>query len=177
VRFEFDADKNEEVKRKHGVSLKEAQEIFDQVYLVDQKSDDPEQFRAIGWSRSRLCSVIFEVRQDADGEYYHLVTAWKSTREEEKVMPKTSKPGPTADQIAEMASRGDDVSRYFTNKFTVVRPVRRVNVDLTEGMLRELDARAARLNVSRQAVIKTLLAQGLSEGRLHHRASSRKKVG
>jgi hypothetical protein len=33
-----------------------------------------------------------------------------------------------------------------------------VNVDLTQGMLRELDARAARLNVSRQAVIKTLLA-------------------
>jgi hypothetical protein len=39
----------------------------------------------------------------------------------------------------------------------VVRPVRRVNVDLTEGMLRELDRRAARLNISRQAAIKTLL--------------------
>jgi hypothetical protein len=92
-------------------------------------------------------------------------------------MPKTSKPGPTADQIAEMASRGEDVSRYFTNQFTVVRPVRRVNVDLTEGMLRELDARAARLNVSRQAVIKTLLAQALTERRPHHKASSRKRVG
>jgi hypothetical protein len=45
---------------------------------------------------------------------------------------------PTADEIAEMASRGEDVSAYFTNKFTVVRPVRRVNVDLTQGMLREL---------------------------------------
>ena len=78
-------------------------------------------------------------------------------------MPKTSKPVLTADEIAEMASRGEDVSRYFTNKFTVVRPVRRVNVDLTEGMLRELDSRAARLNVSRQAVIKTLLAQALGE--------------
>jgi hypothetical protein len=78
-------------------------------------------------------------------------------------MPKTSKPVRTADEIAEMASRGEDISAYFTNKFTVVRPVRRVNVDLTQGMLRELDARAARLNVSRQAVIKTLLAQALSE--------------
>jgi metal-responsive CopG/Arc/MetJ family transcriptional regulator len=63
-----------------------------------------------------------------------------------------------------MASRGEDVSAYFTNKFTVVRPVQRVNVDLTHGMLRELDARAARLNVSRQAIIKTLLRQALDQG-------------
>jgi len=80
-------------------------------------------------------------------------------------MPKTSKTSPIADEIAEMASRGEDVSAYFTNKFTVVRPIRRVNVDLTQGMLRELDERAARLNISRQAVIKTLLGRALSEGR------------
>jgi hypothetical protein len=78
-------------------------------------------------------------------------------------MPKTSRTIPTADEIAEMASRGEDVSAYFTNKFTVVRPFHRVNVDLTRGMLRELDERAARLNVSRQAVIKTLLRQALDE--------------
>ena len=84
MRFDFDSDKSRDVKRKHGVSLKEAQEIFDQVYLVDQRSDDPEQFRAIGWCRSRLCSVIFEIRHDSQGEYYHLVTAWKATKEEEQ---------------------------------------------------------------------------------------------
>ena len=67
-----------------GVSLEEAQEIFDQVYVVDQKSDNPEQFRAIGWSRGRLCSVVFEVRDDAEGEYYHLVTAWIATKQEEQ---------------------------------------------------------------------------------------------
>jgi hypothetical protein len=67
-------------------------------------------------------------------------------------MAKTFKAKPTAwtaDQVGEMATRGEDVSTYLTNKFTVVRPVRRVNVDLTQGMLRELDARAARLNISR----------------------------
>jgi hypothetical protein len=83
-------------------------------------------------------------------------------------MPKTSrtKPAvPTADEIAAMATRGEDVSAYFTNKFTVVRPIKRVNVDLTRGMLRELDARAARLNISRQAVIKTLLGRALNEER------------
>jgi len=76
-------------------------------------------------------------------------------------MPRTSRPAPSADEIAEKASRGEDISAYFTNKFAVVRPVRRINVDLTQGMLRKLDHRAAKLNVSRQAVIKTLLDRAL----------------
>jgi hypothetical protein len=82
-------------------------------------------------------------------------------------MPKTvkPKPRPTADEIAEMATRGEDVSRFFTNQFTVVRPIQRINLDLTQGMLRELDAKAAKLNISRQAVIKTLLDQALSAER------------
>lgn len=62
-----------------------------------------------------------------------------------------------------MATRGKDISGYFTGKFSVVRPVKRVNVDLTEGMLRELDLRAGGLNISRQAVIKTLLRRARSE--------------
>ena len=90
-------------------------------------------------------------------------------------MPKTSRKNPTtaktptADEIAVMASRGEDISSYFTRRFTVVRPIRRVNVDLTQGMLRQLDERAARLNISRQAVIKTLLEQALSEDQPHKR--------
>jgi hypothetical protein len=78
-------------------------------------------------------------------------------------MPNKSKTKIAAEEIADRASRGDDVSSFFTGNFTVVRPVRRVNVDLTQGMLTELDARAARLNVSRQAVIKTLLRQALDQ--------------
>ena len=78
-------------------------------------------------------------------------------------MPNKLKPSPSAEEVAEMATRGQDVSRFFTNEFSVVKPVRRVNVDLTQGMLRELDARAAHLNVSRQAVIKTLLRQALDQ--------------
>jgi len=71
----------------------------------------------------------------------------------------------SADDIAEKASRGEDISGYFTNKFTVVRPSLRVNVDLTPGLLRQLDERAARLNISRQAVIKTLLGRALEQER------------
>jgi hypothetical protein len=70
-----------------------------------------------------------------------------------------------------MASRGQDVSAHFSNKFTVVR---RVNVDLTQGMLRDLDARAARLNISRQAVIKTLLGRALNEEQEHRSRTKRR---
>jgi hypothetical protein len=90
-------------------------------------------------------------------------------------MPNKSKSkAPTADEIAEMATRGEDISPYFTNEFTVVRPVQRVNVDFSKGMLNELDSRAAHLNVSRQAVIKSLLRQALdatSAARTRRKAS------
>ena len=84
MRFGFDPQKSRDVKRKHDISPEEAQEIFDQVYVVDQKNDDPEQFRAIGWCRGRLCSVVFEIRHDSEGEYVHLVMAWKATKQEEE---------------------------------------------------------------------------------------------
>ena len=50
---------------------------------------------------------------------------------------------PSADEIAEKASRGEDVSAYFTNKFTVVQPVRRIKVTrgrqaLDEGRVRRV---------------------------------------
>lgn len=80
-------------------------------------------------------------------------------------MSKKSKTNCTSDEIAEMASRGADISSCFTNEFIVVRPVHRVTLDLTLGMMREVDARAARLNISRQAVIKTLLGRALSDER------------
>ena len=85
MRVDFDRRKSRDVKRKHGVGLEESHEIFDQVYIVDQRNDHPEQFRAIGWCRGRLSSVIFEIRIDTEGEYYHLVTAWKATKEEEQL--------------------------------------------------------------------------------------------
>jgi hypothetical protein len=91
-------------------------------------------------------------------------------------MPKMLRKKTSADEIAEKASRGEDISAYFSNKFTVVKPVQRVNVDLTQGMLRQLDERAARLNISRQAVIKTLLDRSLEETRTEKSVRRRKAV-
>ena len=68
---------------------------------------------------------------------------------------------PTADEIAEMADTGKDISSFFSNTGQAKSPIQRVNVDFTKGMLYELDGIARELNVSRQAVIKTYLRQSL----------------
>ena len=77
-------------------------------------------------------------------------------------MPKTSSKPVDAEEIAERAELGQDISGHFTNQFTVVKPgVQRVNVDFTAPMLKELDREAESLNISRQAVIRTMLREAL----------------
>jgi hypothetical protein len=77
---------------------------------------------------------------------------------------------PSAEAIARMADRGEDVSRFFTNAGKMNQPIQRVNVDFTAAMLKELDEAAGELNVSRQAVIKTYLRQGLDRHYVARRA-------
>ena len=77
---------------------------------------------------------------------------------------KLSKPV-SAEVIARLADQGRDVSRFFTNtgRMMMTGPIQRVNVDLASGMLEELDRAAKELNISRQAVIKTLIRQALDQ--------------
>jgi len=85
VRFKFDKKKSIALRRnpKRGIDFEEAQEIFLRPYYLDRRKDRHEQFRAIGWVSGRLYSVILELREDKMGEYYHLVTLWKATSEEQ----------------------------------------------------------------------------------------------
>ncbi len=69
----------------------------------------------------------------------------------------------SAEQIARLADRGEDVSGYFTNTGRMMEPIHRVNVDFASGMLKELDIAAKELNISRQALIKTLIRQALDQ--------------
>jgi uncharacterized DUF497 family protein len=52
---------------KRGIGFEEAQDIFVHPYYLDQRSDLPEQHRAIGWVGERLYTVIFEVREAKAG--------------------------------------------------------------------------------------------------------------
>jgi len=79
----------------------------------------------------------------------------KSTRNRRKMV--------SAEAIARRADRGEDVSGFFTNSGRMMPPIQRVNVDFAGPMLSELDVAAKELNISRQAVIKTLIRQALDQ--------------
>ena len=85
MRFTFDPEKGQALKRSRGRDLEEIQEIFFGRHYEDQRSDDPDQWRAIGWSKGQLFVVIYEEREDDQGTIYHLVTLWPATTKEEKL--------------------------------------------------------------------------------------------
>jgi uncharacterized DUF497 family protein len=84
MRFRFAKAKSQALRRnpRRGIGFEEAQQMFATPYYQDQRCDDPEQYRAIGWVEGQLYTVIFELREDVAGEYLHLVTLWRSTKEE-----------------------------------------------------------------------------------------------
>jgi uncharacterized DUF497 family protein len=92
MRFRFDARKSRRLRSnaRRGIGFEEAQEIFAHPYYLDQRSEIPEQYRAIGWVGEKLFSLIFEIREDEEGEFYHLVTLWRATREEQKLYEENS---------------------------------------------------------------------------------------
>jgi hypothetical protein len=81
----------------------------------------------------------------------------------------------SAEAIARMADRGKDVSRFFSNSGEMRKPIQHMNVDFTASMLEELESAAKELNVSRQAVIKTLIRQGLDQSQRARASRSRGK--
>ena len=89
-----------------------------------------------------------------------------------KKTPKKRKPsGASVERIEAMALRGEDTGKFFGEpKRMPPREVRKmagqddivkVNVDLTEPLLAELDEIALLLNISRQAVMKSFLKDGV----------------
>ena len=92
MRFSFDPRKSKRLRAnpRRGIGFEEARKLFSQPYWLDQRSDVPEQFLAVGWVGDRLHSVIFEVREDEEGEILHLVTLWRSTKEEIRLYEENS---------------------------------------------------------------------------------------
>lgn len=87
MRFSYDLRKSKRLRAnpKRGIGFEEAQEIFTHPYYLDRRVDQVEQYRAIGRVGGRLYSLIFEVREDHEGEYWHLVTLWRATRKEREL--------------------------------------------------------------------------------------------
>ena len=92
MRFSFDLRKSKRLRAnaRRGIGFEEVQELFSRPYWLDQRSDVPEQYLAVGWVGERLYSVIFEFREDEEGDILHLVTLWKSTKEEIRLYEENS---------------------------------------------------------------------------------------
>ncbi len=60
-------------------------------YLEDQRRDDPEQYRLIGFVGGRLVTFIIEYREDESGAYMWVVTAWHATVQEERASERTTR--------------------------------------------------------------------------------------
>ena len=84
LRLYFDARKDRKLRAdpEREIGFAEAEEIFHHRYYLSYRREIPEQFCATGWVKGRLYSLVYEVRKDVEGEYYHLVTLWRATKEE-----------------------------------------------------------------------------------------------
>jgi len=80
-------------------------------------------------------------------------------------MKKISKTKPilSAEAIARLADKGQDVSVYFTNKGKMMPPLENLGIELNEEMIEELNDAAKRLSVSKQTLIKRFIRRGLDQ--------------
>ena len=68
-----------------------------------------------------------------------------------------------AEELDRMFDNGEDISEYIDRDSTrpLSKGIKRVNVDMPFWMVNALDMEAERLNISRQAVLKTMLDSAL----------------
>lgn len=85
--------------------------------------------------------------------------AFESQAEVAPILMPVKKKKLSADEIAEMAMRGEDISDHFTNKGEMRLAIQRVYVDFSIDVPKELALFAKELDIYRQTVIKTYLRQ------------------
>ncbi len=71
--------------------------------------------------------------------------------------------GFSAEDIAEKAMAGEDISGFFTNAGTMCSPIQKLSINIGTDMLNEIDRIALDMNVDRQAFIKTCLRQSMDQ--------------
>ena len=87
MRFHFDERKSSRLRAnpKRGVGFEKCRRFPPtQYYLTTARIVPSSTERSAGWKNG--CTLLFfEVRKDEEGEYYHLVTLWKATRQEQEL--------------------------------------------------------------------------------------------
>ena len=91
MRIKWDENKRQKVLKERKIDFAQLEDLFCLPYIEDQKNDDPEQYRIIGFAGGRLKTFIVEYREDTLGEFIWVVTAWNSTKQEENAYEKESR--------------------------------------------------------------------------------------
>lgn len=86
MRIKFDPEKSEALRRdrRRHIGLEDVSQIFSRPYYQELFSDEPAQWRVIGWVEGRLFTLVYEERLDREGPYLHFVTIWPSSRGERR---------------------------------------------------------------------------------------------
>ena len=80
----WDENKRQVVLNKRRIDFAQLDELLYLPYIEDQRNDDPEQYRIIGFAGGHLVTFIVEYRQDEGEEYIWVVTVWHSTKQEQR---------------------------------------------------------------------------------------------
>lgn len=83
MRLTWDEKKSAKLRAERGLALPDAAQVLVYRHYLEVASDDPEQFKAIGFAAGRLIALIYEERRG--GDEIHLVTYWPATKTERKL--------------------------------------------------------------------------------------------
>ena len=84
MRIRWDEKKRQWVLKRRRIDFATLDDLFCLPYLEDQRSDDPEQYRIIGFVKGKVTTFIIEYREDELGEFIWVVIAWNSTATEKQ---------------------------------------------------------------------------------------------
>lgn len=91
MRIDWDDNKSKKLKQDRGLSFNDVCEVIIGPHPMARKNDDPEQYTGIGFAKGLLITVVYEFREDLEGEFIWLVTYWKTTKAEAKIYEKYKK--------------------------------------------------------------------------------------
>ncbi len=81
---QWDEAKRQQVLIERDIDFEQLQDLLFMPYIEDRRSELPEQYRIIGWTDQYLTTFIVEYRSDESGDHIWVVTAWKSTKQEQR---------------------------------------------------------------------------------------------
>jgi uncharacterized DUF497 family protein len=84
MRIRWDEAKQQQVLQRRQIDFAQLTELLCLPYVEDQRNDDPEQYRLIGFVGGHLLTFIVEYSEDALGEFIWIVTAWHATPQEQR---------------------------------------------------------------------------------------------